>query len=72
MPAGGREYDIILFGATGYTGTRTAEYMAANLPTDIRWAIAGRSLSKLESIAVTCKAMNPDRIQPGGAAVTHF
>ena len=36
-----REYDIILFGATGYTGKYCAEHVAAHLPTDLKWAIAG-------------------------------
>jgi short subunit dehydrogenase-like uncharacterized protein len=65
MSAGGRQYDVVLFGATGYTGKLTAEYMATNMPTDIRWAIAGRSPGKLEAVAATCKAVNQDRVQPG-------
>ena len=59
-----RAYDIVLFGATGYTGKLTAEYIAANLPTDLKWAIAGRSAAKLETIAAECKSINSDRIQP--------
>jgi short subunit dehydrogenase-like uncharacterized protein len=70
MPSGGREYDIILLGATGYTGRLTAEYMAAYMPTDIRWAIAGRSPSKLEAVAATCRAVNQDRIQPGEVKIS--
>jgi short subunit dehydrogenase-like uncharacterized protein len=60
-----RQYDIIVFGASGYTGKMTAEYITANLATDLRWALAGRSQSKLESIAAECKALNADRVQPG-------
>jgi short subunit dehydrogenase-like uncharacterized protein len=60
-----RQYDIVVFGATGYTGKLTAEYITAQLPTDLKWAIAGRSASKLEAVATECKALNPDRIQPG-------
>lgn len=59
-----RQYDIVLFGATGYTGKLTAEHIATHLPTDIKWAIAGRSSSKLEAVAAECKALNPDRSQP--------
>ena len=59
-----REYDFILLGATGYTGKLTAEYISANLPTNIRWAIAGRSASKLELLAKSLKSSNSDRIQP--------
>lgn len=60
-----RQYDIVVFGATGYTGKLTAEHIAKELPTDLKWAIAGRSASKLEALAKECKALNPDRIQPG-------
>lgn len=59
-----RQYDIVVFGATGYTGKLTAEHIATNLPTDLKWAIAGRSATKLEAVAVECKALNPNRIQP--------
>jgi short subunit dehydrogenase-like uncharacterized protein len=63
--ASSREYQIVIFGATGYTGKLTAEHIAKSLPTDFRWALAGRSASKLEELAAECKAWNPDRIQPG-------
>src|SRR5437588_10211532 len=45
-----REYDIVVFGATGFTGALTAEYLANNASAQTRWAIAGRNQSKLESI----------------------
>ncbi|WP_405867191.1 MULTISPECIES: saccharopine dehydrogenase family protein [unclassified Streptomyces] len=45
-----RPYDIVLFGATGFVGTLTAEYLAAHAPDDLRWAIAGRSEQKLERL----------------------
>ena len=38
-----RDFDIVLFGATGFTGALTAEYLARNAPADLRWALAGRS-----------------------------
>ncbi len=44
-----RQYDVVLFGASGFTGELVAEYLAANV-SDIRWAIAGRSASKLEAV----------------------
>ena len=43
-----REYDVVLFGATGFTGELTAEYLAAHAPGTTRWALAGRSADKLE------------------------
>ncbi|MBJ7518948.1 MAG: saccharopine dehydrogenase NADP-binding domain-containing protein [Solirubrobacteraceae bacterium] len=45
-----REYDVVLFGATGFTGGLTAEYLAAHAPAGTRWAIAGRSPEKLEAV----------------------
>ncbi|MER6123368.1 saccharopine dehydrogenase NADP-binding domain-containing protein [Streptomyces sp. NPDC001795] len=43
-----RAYDIVLFGATGFVGVLTAQYLAAHAPEGLRWAIAGRSAEKLE------------------------
>ncbi|MEU3845220.1 saccharopine dehydrogenase NADP-binding domain-containing protein [Streptomyces sp. NPDC028635] len=45
-----RPYDIVLFGATGFVGTLTAEYLAAHAPEDLRWAVAGRDTSKLDRL----------------------
>ncbi len=44
-----REHDVVVFGATGFTGGLTAEYLAAAAGTS-RWAIAGRSRDKLERV----------------------
>jgi short subunit dehydrogenase-like uncharacterized protein len=44
-----REYDVVVFGATGFTGALTAEYLA-RAGAGTRWAIAGRSRTKLESV----------------------
>ena len=48
MPTESREFDIIVYGATGYTGRLVAEYLKDK--TDLKWAMAGRSLSKLEEV----------------------
>ena len=45
-----RQYDLALFGATGFTGGLTARYLAANAPPDLRWAIVGRNRGKLEAV----------------------
>lgn len=50
---------------TGYTGKYTAEHITEHLPTDLKWAIAGRSQGKLEKLAAELKGLNPDRRQPG-------
>jgi short subunit dehydrogenase-like uncharacterized protein len=44
-----REFSIIVYGATGFTGRLVAEYLAANYPA-LNWAMAGRSQAKLEQI----------------------
>ncbi|MGV9451988.1 saccharopine dehydrogenase family protein [Streptomyces sp. NPDC003635] len=45
-----RPYDIVLFGATGFAGALTAEYLAANAPEGLRWAIAGRDETRLNRL----------------------
>jgi len=54
-----RTYDLVLFGATGFTGALTAEYLARNAPADCRWALAGRNLAKLEEIRTRLAALEP-------------
>jgi len=44
-----RPWDIVLYGASGFTGRLTAEVMAGFEP-DVRWAIAGRNRPKLEQV----------------------
>jgi saccharopine dehydrogenase (NAD+, L-glutamate forming) len=45
-----REHDIVLFGATGFTGGLTAEYLAAHADAGTKWALAGRNQAKLEAV----------------------
>jgi len=47
-----RELGIVIYGATGYTGKLVAEYMNRQYGVngDVSWAIAGRSLAKLEAV----------------------
>jgi short subunit dehydrogenase-like uncharacterized protein len=54
--SGEREYDLVLFGATGFTGGLTADYLAAHAPTNLRWALAGRNRAKLEAVAARLAA----------------
>jgi short subunit dehydrogenase-like uncharacterized protein len=46
-----REHDIVLFGATGFTGALTAEYLAQHAGEGLRWALAGRNRAKLEALS---------------------
>jgi short subunit dehydrogenase-like uncharacterized protein len=46
------KFDIIVYGATGFTGQLVAEYLAAHYrgDSDLKWAMAGRSLDKLAAV----------------------
>ena len=52
MNADNREFDIIIQGASGFTGTLVAEYLLRQYGTDgdIRWALAGRSEDRLRDV----------------------
>jgi short subunit dehydrogenase-like uncharacterized protein len=54
-----RRFDIVVFGATGFTGALTAEYLARNAPAGTRWALAGRNASKLEQVRGRLAAIDP-------------
>ena len=54
-----RRYDIVLFGATGFAGGLTAEYLAANGPARLTWALAGRSPSKLAHVRDRLAQISP-------------
>ncbi|NUP15164.1 MAG: saccharopine dehydrogenase [Streptomyces sp.] len=45
-----RPFDVVLLGATGFTGALAAEYLAAHLPPGARLALAGRNQAKLEAV----------------------
>lgn len=46
-----REFDLIVYGATGFTGRLVAEYLAQRYGDgSLRWAMAGRSLTKLQAV----------------------
>ena len=46
------KFDIVVYGATGFTGQLVAEYLATHYKDDkaLKWAMAGRSLDKLKSV----------------------
>lgn len=45
-----REYDLVLYGATGFVGRLTARHLAASAPPGTRIALGGRSREKLEAL----------------------
>ncbi|MER7985979.1 saccharopine dehydrogenase NADP-binding domain-containing protein [Streptomyces noursei] len=55
----GRDHDLVLYGATGFAGALTAEYLARHAPEGCRWALAGRSTAKLERLRDQLAAVNP-------------
>lgn len=67
--ASAREYDLIVLGATGYTGKLCAEYITSSLPTNLKWAIAGRSKIKLLAFIDELEVVNADRTQPGQSGI---
>lgn len=49
---GARTFDVVLFGATGVTGTQAVRYLAErSKDSDLRWAIAGRDAARLADVA---------------------
>ena len=54
-----RDLDIVLVGATGFTGALAAEHLARTAPTDLRWALAGRSAEKLAILRDRLAAVAP-------------
>lgn len=47
-----RKFDIVVFGASGFTGRLVVDYMQRQYPpsSGLRWAVAGRNRDKLESV----------------------
>lgn len=45
-----RELDLVVYGATGFVGVLVSEYLAANAPTGVKIALAGRSQDKLTQL----------------------
>ena len=44
------EFDIVVWGATGFTGRVAVDKLAARAGSDLRWAIGGRNQAKLEEV----------------------
>lgn len=54
-----REFDIVVYGATGYTGRLVAEHFVREYggrPDAPKWAMAGRSLTKLQDVRAAIAA----------------
>jgi short subunit dehydrogenase-like uncharacterized protein len=58
-----RPYDVVVFGATGFAGRLTAEYLARAAPRDCRWALAGRNQAKLAAVRDELAAIDPELVR---------
>src|SRR3954462_8262468 len=45
-----RDLDLLVYGATGFVGRLTAEYLARGAPQDVRIGLGGRSRAQLEQV----------------------
>lgn len=61
-----REFDLVMFGATGFTGRLVAEYLARQKPK--RWAIAGRNREKLAALGLDVPIVIADALDPAACA----
>src|ERR1700759_2759197 len=64
MPDAEKELDVIVYGATGYTGRLVAEHLLRTYGAngEVRWGMAGRSAEKLSEIR--CLIVAPSNIPP--------
>ncbi len=44
------QFDVVVYGATGFAGALTAEYLQDTVGAEVRWAVAGRSEDKLKRL----------------------
>ncbi len=76
LASGDRELEIVVWGATGFTGRLVAEYLLERYGTEsFRWALGGRQLRKLESVrdalgpaAAVLPLVTGDAADPGSMA----
>jgi short subunit dehydrogenase-like uncharacterized protein len=62
-----RPFDIIVYGATGFTGILVAEYLTTN--STVAFAIAGRSQTKLQDVAKQLKKLKSERFGSEGVPI---
>jgi len=55
-----RDFDVIVWGATGFTGKLCAEYLLKNygLGNGVKWALGGRNKGRLEAVKSTLSSIN--------------
>ncbi|KAI8468795.1 MAG: Saccharopine dehydrogenase-domain-containing protein [Monoraphidium minutum] len=60
MQAAAKKYDVVVFGAAGFTGRLVCEHIAKDYQGKVRWAMAGRDRGKLEQIKRNLAEINRD------------
>lgn len=58
-----RKYDIVLMGATGFTGKLVLRHLARNAPPSLRLAIAGRNHTKLNAVLADLDSLLENTIE---------
>ena len=46
----GRRFEVVVWGASGFTGRLVAQYLYQRYPDNLRWAVAGRNRAKLDAV----------------------
>ena len=61
-PAEPRKFNIVVFGATGFTGQFVVEEIARTMDTEAKftWAVAGRDMAKLQAVLSTASKVTGD------------
>ena len=65
MNSTAREFDLVLFGSTGFTGGLVAKHVAARARPDLRIALAGRRADVLDKVRAELMAAHPERTPIG-------
>ncbi len=63
-----RSFDVVLFGATGFTGRLVAEYLRRHAPAGTRLALAGRNEARLKALGFDWPVVLADAGDPGSLA----
>ncbi len=59
-----KEFDLVLFGATGFVGRQATAYLTAHAPAGLRWAVAGRDPRRLAQLGAAVPAVVADAGAP--------
>lgn len=56
--SGEKDFDVVVWGATGFVGKLVCERLARKYQGKVKWAMAGRNRERLEAVRDTCAAAN--------------